>query len=333
MKKVSARALFWAVRSAGKSVEEALESLRTLWKEDDGVRRELAAAAKEGFVLVDTKDVPPHFVAAVKVALTRLRERLAPSQPATKVWQDPSKKGREDRKPTKSWSWTSPEGVTYTVYPHDLPPKDKYWTYPDVRAEEAQKWVENFLATGQVEEAPSLWEEALEREDNPHFRLDLLGEELDEGLRFLGWDGNLKELPALADRLPAKEKQFSEALGSIDALVDPEKKETLAVRMGHMWQLTVFTEDILTAVMALTQAQKLVEQGEWSVPEMRAKVLKFSRYIPWDTVPWTKLLVLLDEIAILRRLRHRLQQVTKGRPRAMAYRGPSGEVVLKTSIR
>lgn len=305
-------------------MEEALESLRALWKEDDGVKRELAAAAKEGFVLVDTKDVPPHFVAAVRVALKRLQERLAPSQPATKVWQDPAK--REDRRPTKSWSWTSPEGVAYTVYPHDLPPKDEYWAYPDRRVQEAKEWVENF-ATGEVEEAPSLWEEALEREDNPHFRLDVLGEELDEGLRLLGWDGDLKELPALVDRLPAKEKQFSEALGSIDALVDPEKREVVAVRMGDAWQFTAFNERILTAMIALTQAQELAAQGEWGVPEMRAKLLKFMPYVP----TWNKL-HLLDEIAILRRLRHRLQEVAKGRPRAMAYRGSSGEVVLKTSI-
>lgn len=325
--KVSVRGLFWAAgRPAGKSVEEALESLRALWKEDDGVKRELTAAAKakEGFVLVDTKDIPPHFVAAVRVALKRLQERLAPSQPATKVWQDPAK--REDRRPTKSWSWTSPEGVAYTVYPHDLPPKDKYWAYPDRRVQEAKKWVENFLITGEVEEAPSLWEEALEREDNPHFRLDVLGEELDEGLRLLGWDGNLKELPALVDRLPAKEKQFSEALGSIDALVDPEKREAVAVRMGDAWQFTAFNERILTAMIALTQAQELAAQGEWSVPEMRAKLLKFMPYVPI----WNKLHILLDEIAILRRLRHRLQEVAK--PRAMAYRDSSGEVVLKTSI-
>ncbi|MDM7325061.1 MAG: hypothetical protein P3W93_008835 [Thermus sp.] len=319
-------ALLWARVGAVErpAVHEALEALRRAWKEES-VRELLTEAAKGGYTLVNTKDIPPEFVAAVKVALKRLRERLgkAPSQPSTKVWVDESK--REGRKAkVQSWDWKSPEGVTYKVYPYDLPPKGEYWGFRDQRVEEAWEWVQSFLSTAEVEEGPSPLEEAIANEDNAHFSRELPAS-LENGLRRIGWNGSLKELTALVDSLPAKEKEFEEALESIPALVDPKTKEEVARRVAAGWEVFVVTEDLVMALMGLRQATNLVKT-DWSVPDMRAHLAKVFRYAP-------KLERLLDTIAVLRQAAHYLEELGRPRHRVVAYRDPAtGEVVLRSPV-
>lgn len=161
MTKVSVRSVFSGKEA--RSVQEALEVLRGLWKEDATVRNHLTKAAREGYVLVDTKDMPTHLVAALRTALARLRERLGEEKPSTLLVKPG--KGKEERKPM---TWESPEGVRYVVHPYDLTPREeRYWGFRDQRVQEALAWVERFLANSEVEEGPSLLEEALEREENP----------------------------------------------------------------------------------------------------------------------------------------------------------------------
>jgi type VI protein secretion system component VasK len=84
MVKVSVLALRQAAQvQEVQSVEEALEALRKLWKEDEGVRKLLEEAARQGYTLVQTKDVEPAFVAAVRTALAKLQERLGEEKPST----------------------------------------------------------------------------------------------------------------------------------------------------------------------------------------------------------------------------------------------------------
>jgi type VI protein secretion system component VasK len=103
MVKVSVLALRQAAQvQEVQSVEEALEALRKLWKEDEGVRKLLEEAARHGYTLVQTKDVEPAFVAAVRTALAKLRERLGEEKPSTlRVKYDPKRK-EERSKPKPS---------------------------------------------------------------------------------------------------------------------------------------------------------------------------------------------------------------------------------------
>ncbi len=151
MTKVSVRSLYFAAQAQAGSVEEALEALRKLWKEDDTVRELLTKAAREGYVLVDTEDVPTPFVAAVRVALARLRERLKEETPSTLVVKGGT--GKEER---KAMTWESPEGVRYRVELYDLAPREErhWWAY-DKRVEDAAKWVEKFLSGVEYEEGRS----------------------------------------------------------------------------------------------------------------------------------------------------------------------------------
>jgi len=240
MVKVSVLSLRRAVSQAQvQSVEEALEVLRKLWKEDEGVRRILEKAAKEGYVLVDTQHVEPAFTAALKTALAKLRERLGEEKPSTlRVKYDPKRK--EERSKPKPMTWESPEGVRYTVEVYDLTPREeKYWAYRDTRVEDALRWVESFISMAEYEEGASVLEEALEYEDNPHFERDLLPEDLKEDLRVMGWqDGTLRSLKTLVESLPAREKEFKERVRSITALVDREEGKVLAVQTPNGWDWT-----------------------------------------------------------------------------------------------
>ncbi|WP_114313583.1 hypothetical protein [Thermus caldifontis] len=319
MKKVSVRHLFWAAGRPEGSVEEAIEALRRLWRRDEEVKRLMEVAAKEGYILVD-RDCPPAFTAAVQVALNRLRERIAPSPSPTVVRLGEGKKERKQPK-SKSWSWTSPEGVRYTVYPHDLPmAKDSpYWALRDRRVQEAKEWVENFLSTGQEVLGPSAWEEALEYEDNPHFMRSLLPADLEEKLLFLGWKGELRELPAFVDRIPTKERELAEAIRQVDTLVD--QGQVAARRVHDGWE--VRKARITQALLALDKAVKLVEEGEWTTRALISLVAQFAPFTPSGA----KITRLVEEIAVLRHLAKVLEDLMQAPVKAVAYHGPT-EVVL-----
>jgi hypothetical protein len=326
MVKVSVLALRQAaqvqeVQTAG----EALEVLRELWKEDEGVRRILEKAAKEGYVLVDTRHVEPAFTAALKTALTKLRERLGEEKPSTlRVKYDPKRK--EERKP-KPMTWESPEGVRYTVEVYDLTPREeKYWGFRDTRVEEAAKWVEQFLAASEVQEGPSVLEEALEYEDNPHFERDLIPEDLKEDLRVVGWqDGTLRSLIALVESLPAREKEFKERVRSITALVDREEGKVLAVRMPDGWKIREASKDIVNAVLSLGLLMEALEKEDWRTGEVRRYVEDLKPFVPG-------LMASLNAIATLRRAKYLLDELGRGR-RVAVYRDPStGEPVYRTPV-
>lgn len=318
--KVSVRALFWAAGRPAGSVTEALEALRTLWKEDEGVKRLMTEAAEKGYILVDTRDIPPAFLAALRVALNRLRERIAPSPSPTLVRLEKGKEERKQPKP-KEWTWVSPEGVPYKVYPYDLPlPKGSpYWAFRDTRVEDAMKWVNDFLSTGQEILGPSPWEEMLEYEDNPHFKRNLPAD-LEEELRLLGWKGELRELPALVNRIPTRERELAEAIRQVDTLVD--NGQVVARRVPTGWE--VRKASITQALLALEKALNRVEEGEWTTKEMKTLVAQFAPFTPSGA----KITRLVEEIATLRRLGKYLDDLMKPPVRAVAYHGPTGEVVL-----
>ncbi|MGC8877087.1 hypothetical protein [Thermus sp.] len=324
MVKVGVRSLYFAARAQVGSVEEALEALRKLWKEDDTVRELLAKAAKEGYVLVDAKDVPAPFVAAVKVALARLRERLGEEKPSTLVVK--GGKGKEER---KVMTWESPEGVRYRVEPYDLAPREeRHWAYRDKRVEDAAKWVERFLSMAEHEEGRSPLEEALEHEDNPHFRReDLIPEDLEAGLRLLGWDGTLRNLQALVDTLPAREKAFVERVRSIAALVDREggKAQVVAVKTPVGWEVKVASKPVLNAVLSVGLLQEAVKKDRWSTKEVRWYLEDVKPFVPG-------LEGAVEAIATLRKAKYLLEELGRGRKVAV-YRDPAtGEPVYRTPV-
>lgn len=328
--KVSVLSLRRAVSQAQvQSVEEALEALRKLWKEDEGVRRILEKAAKEGYVLVDTRHVEPPFTAALKTALAKLRERLGEEKPSTlRVKYDPERK--EERKPKhKPMTWESPEGVKYAVEVYDLTPREeKYWGFRDTRVAEAAKWVENFISMAEYEERPSLLEEALEYEDNPHFRRDLIPEDLEEDLRVMGWeDGTLRSLKALVESLPAREKEFEERVRSITALVDRkgEKPEVVAVKTPNGWEVKATSRAVVNAVLSMGLLEQALEKGDWHTGEVRRYVKDVEAFVPGLTAS-------LNGIATLRRAKYLLDELGRGR-RVVVYRDPStGEPVYRTPV-
>ncbi len=308
------------------SVEEALEGLRKLWKEDEGVRKLLEEAARHGYTLVQTKDVEPAFVAAVRTALAKLRERLGEEKPSTlRVKYDPKRK--EER--GKPMTWESPEGVKYTVEVYDLTPREeKYWAYRDTRVEEAAKWVESFISMAEYEEGPSVLEEALEYEGNPHFERDLIPEDLKEDLRVMGWqDGTLRSLKTLVESLPAREKEFKERVRSITALVDRrgEEPEVVAVKTPNGWEVKATSRAVVNAVLSLGLLTEALEKEDWRTGEVRRYVEDLEPFVPG-------LMASLNAIATLRRARYLLDELGRGR-RVAVYRDPStGEPVYRTPV-
>lgn len=331
MTKVSVRSLFWASGKAA-SVEEALEALRRLWKEDGSVRDLMTKAAKEGYVLVDTRDVPAPFVAAVRVALARLRERLKEETPSTLLVKGTGK-AKEERKPEerKPMVWESPEGVRYAVEVYDLTPREeKHWGLRDKRVEDAAKWLERFLSGVEYEEGRSPLEEALEHEDNPHFRReDLIPEDLEARLRLLGWDGSLRTLQALVASLTAREKAFVEAVRSISALVDREKGQVVALKTPIGWEVRQgISREAMKAVMAVGLLQELVKDPSWKVPEVRRHLEAVAEV---DT-HLKGLLAELEAIGTLRKAKYHLDELGRGRAIAV-YRDPAtGEPVYRTPV-
>ncbi|WP_448377776.1 hypothetical protein, partial [Fervidobacterium sp.] len=96
--KVSALAIRQAaqVKEEVRTAQEALEALRKLWREDEGVKKLLEQAARQGYTLVQTRDVEPAFTAAIHTAILRLRKRLGEEKPSTLVVT--GGKGKEERK-------------------------------------------------------------------------------------------------------------------------------------------------------------------------------------------------------------------------------------------
>jgi len=328
MVKVSALALRQAAQvQEVQSVEEALEALRKLWKEDEGVRRILEKAAKEGYVLVDARHVEPAFTAALKTALAKLRERLGEDKPSTlRVILDPKRK--EERSKPKPMTWESPEGVRYTVEVYDLSPREeKYWGFRDTRVEEAARWVENFISMAEYEEGPSPLDEALEYEDNPHFERDLLPEDLKEDLRVMGWDGTLRNLKTLAESLPAREKEFERRARSITALVDRrgEEPEVVAAKTPMGWEVKTTSRAVVNAILSLGLLTEALEKEDWRTGEVRRYVKDLEPFVPG-------LMASLNGIATLRRAKHLLDELGRGR-RVAVYRDPStGEPVYRTPV-
>ncbi len=327
MVKVSVLSLRRAVSQAQvQSAEEALEALRKLWKEDEGVRRILEKAAEEGYVLVDTRHVEPAFTAALKTALAKLRERLGEKPSSLRVKYDPKRK--EERSKPKPMTWESPEGVKYTVEVYDLTPREeKYWAYRDTRVEEALRWVESFISMAEYEEGPSVLEEALEYEGNPHFERDLMPEDLKEDLRVMGWDGTLRSLIALVESLPAREKKFEERVRSIAALVDRkgEEPEVVAVKTPMGWEVKANTRAVVNAVLSLGLLMEALEKEDWRTGEVRRYVKDLEPFVPG-------LMASLNAIATLRKAKYLLDELGRGR-RVAVYRDSStGEPVYRTPV-
>lgn len=319
MTKVSVRSVFSGKEA--RSVQEALEVLRGLWKEDATVRNHLTKAAREGYVLVDTKDMPTHLVAALRTALARLQERLGEEKPSTLLVKPG--KGKEERKPM---TWESPEGVRYVVHPYDLTPREeRYWGFRDQRVQEALAWVERFLANSEVEEGPSLLEEALEREENPHFRREIIPPDLEGKLRTLGWKGALEELIRLVDGLPAREKELKQAVESIAALVDPTTKEVVALKTPSGWEVRgQASKRVMKAVVSLDLLRDYL-QGEWSTGDARRLAQDVEPYAPG-------LVDRLEAIAALRQAAYLLKQYGR-RPKVAVYRDlATGEPVLRAPV-
>jgi len=289
------------------------------------VRKLLEKAARHGYTLVQTRDVEPAFVAAVRTALVKLRERLGEEKPSTlRVKYDPKRK--EERERSKTMTWESPEGVRYTLEVYDLTPREeKYWGFRDTRVEEAARWVEQFLAASEVQEGPSVLEEALEYEDNPHFERDLIPEDLKEDLRVMGWDGTLRSLIALVESLPAREKEFKERVRSITALVDREEGKVLAVRMPNSWEIREASKDVVNAVLSLGLLMEALEKEDWRTGEVRRYVEDLKPFVPG-------LMASLNAIATLRRAKYLLDELGRGR-RVVVYRDPStGEPAYRTPV-
>jgi hypothetical protein len=213
---------------------------------------------------------------------------------------------------------------------YDLTPREeKYWGYRDTRVEEAAKWVESFISMAEYEEGPSLFEQAMEHENNPHFeREDLLPEDLEADLRLLGWDGTLRSLKTLVDTLPAREKEFKERVRSITALVDRrgEEPEVVAVKTPDGWEVKgTSSRAVVNAVLSLGLLMEALEKEDWRAGEVRRYVEDLKPFVP-------SLMASLNAIATLRRAKYLLDELGRGR-RVAVYRDPStGEPVYRTPV-
>jgi hypothetical protein len=218
--------------------------------------------------------------------------------------------------------------VRYTVEVYDLTPREeKYWGFRDTRVEEAARWVESFISMAEYEEGPSVLEEALEYEDNPHFERDLIPEDLKEDLRVMGWDGTLRSLKTLVESLPAREKEFERRARSITALVDRrgEEPEVVAVKTPMGWEVKANTRAVVNAVLSLGLLMEALEKEDWRTGEVRRYVEDLKPFVPG-------LMASLNAIATLRRAKHLLDELGRGR-RVAVYRDPStGEPVYRTPV-
>jgi hypothetical protein len=225
-------------------------------------------------------------------------------------------------------TWESPEGVRYTVEVYDLTPREeKYWGFRDTRVEDALRWVQGFLAASEVQEGPSVLEEALEYEGNPHFERDLIPEDLKEDLRVMGWDGTLRSLIALVESLPAREKEFKERVRSITALVDRrgEEPEVVAAKTPNGWEVKATSRAVVNAVLSLGLLMEALEKEDWRAGKVRRYVEDLKAFTPG-------LMASLNAIATLRRAKYLLDELGRGR-RVAVYRDPStGEPVYRTPV-
>jgi len=320
--KIPVLALRQAAQVEVRTAEEALEALRKLWREDEGVKKLLEQAARQGYTLVQTRDVEPAFTAAIHTAILRLRKRLGEEKPSTLVVT--GGKGKEER---KVMTWESPEGVQYRVEPYDLTPREeKYWSYRDKRVEDAERWLRDFLAMAEIEEGPSPLEEALEHEDNPHFRRDLIPEDLEAELQLLGWDGTLRNLQALVDTLPTREEEFKRRVRSITALVDRRGGAEVAVKTPNGWEVKATSRAVVNAVLSLGLLMNALEKEDWRTGEVRPYVKDLEPFVPG-------LMASLNAIAVLRRTKYLLDELGRGRRVVVVYRDPStGEPVYRTPV-
>jgi hypothetical protein len=226
-------------------------------------------------------------------------------------------------------TWESPEGVRYTVEVYDLTPREeKYWGFRDTRVEEAARWVESFISMAEYEEGPSLFEQAMEHENNPHFeREDLLPEDLEADLRLLGWDGTLRSLKTLVDTLPTREKEFEARVRATSALVarKGEKPEVVAVKTPNGWEVKATSRAVVNAVLSHGLLTEALEKEDWRAGEVRRYVEDLEPFVPG-------LMASLNAIATLRRARYLLDELGRGR-RVAVYRDPStGEPVYRTPV-
>jgi len=349
------------------NVEEALQSLRARWKQDEVVRSLMMEAARShdnDIYFVDGRDFPLHLRAAFRLAVDRLRQRLgknAPSPSTTTVkvveTKEEGKPKSQQSQPSKAPSkalkplfyWDSPEGVSYPVYPGDLPPEGKYWGYEDTRVSWARAEVEEFLSKGKVEEGMSLLDEAVEGDQNPHFRREVVQHHEEGILRSIGWDGYIGSLPSLVGTLATWERKFTEGVRDIKALVSRkgDKVEVVAVRSpAGGWEVNpsrLKDKGLREAIVALGRLEFLIAEAEEAEAEAEDEDEKAST---WSAYKARKLLekvlpyllprhgrslsFYLEVVGTLRKTAYRLNQMGRVvRRRSVAYYGPHGELLLR----
>jgi len=341
MVKVKLLQVFGAAAEAT-GVEEALRVLRDRWKEDSVVRTIMQEAAQRGYVLVDGRDFGPHHRAAFAKAIEKLRKRTQATAPSSSTTVKVAEIKEEGNRPSRGhkplFYWESPEGVKVPVFPWDLTPKGDYWGFRDVRVEEAIRQVQDFLSKGELEESTTLLEEISELEDNPHFQRELLSHSEEDTLRAIGWDGQVRSLPSLVDSLATWEKKFIEGVRSIAALVDREKGRVVAVKRPDGWEVdTSYLKErgLSTAIVALSRIEMILAQAEaeeeaetWSTHRVRKHLEKVLPYLPERKA--RDISFRLEVVATLRKTAYRLDQMGQiVRRRAVVYRGPHGEEILR----
>ncbi len=130
------------------------------------------------------------------------------------------------------------------------------------------------------------------------------------------------------DSLPARERDFVEAVRSISALVDREKAQVVAVKTPVGWEVKVFSKPVLNAVLAVGLLQEAVREEGWSTRGMRRHVEAVAEVDSQLGVLKAK----LEAIAILRKAKYHLDQMGRGRAIAV-YRDPAtGEPVYRTPV-
>ncbi|MER3448013.1 MAG: hypothetical protein C4291_14820 [Candidatus Dadabacteria bacterium] len=291
------------------SVQEALEGLRKVLREDEVSKKEFFRAAREGwrFERFSRNDRVALVVwAALKTALEKTRRYLDQKNPSSLVVRTDDKV-REERRVKPIGTWKGPDGRSYEVWPWDLRPRrdDRWCGQPDYRVAQAREWLLGFLASGEQVRGTSRLERELE--GGPHFSEGFVSAETADRLERCGFHVdpyNLEDLGSLVELLPAREEKFKEEIKKLGALVPRKHYEGLI------------------AVLA---------REDWTIHEVLEHLKPLARALP--TPAARRLSDLLQEVGALRLLKVELHRAGVAPVRAVAYRDPNtGEVLFVAPV-
>jgi hypothetical protein len=215
---------------------------------------------------------------------------------------------------------------------------DQYASAPDKRVNDAHRWLETFLSSGEEVRAVSRLEREEELAGNPHFAEGIISQEVINRLENAGYrvdPHNLEELASLVEALATKEKKFVEGILGASILRTRDGK-AIALRKEWGWETKCAPDGqesfalLWDAIQAHARLKELFQEEGWSVREVLPHLGTLAKALePTDA---RRQFELVKEIAALRLLKAELHRAGYSPTRAVAYRDSSGEVVYTAPV-